>query len=368
MFDAFTAQFAVANANTDADTIGTGAGLDGGGINEAVLVYSDTDIDELFDTQQMLSDIDGGNVYDTIESFSDSEDIGYDDQITAEADVTADDIADIILHDIDVDGDGVFDIRIEEFHLDVNGDGHIDTVIFSADEDNDGFFETLEIYQDQDEDGMFELVLPEGVELEYIDPSGYSVDFDMDVFPNYNPDASHINHEAVVGDPDASMQHWEFQGDTNRCALHAQQFIIEELTGNEIDIEEFEQIAQENGWFDDGTSQQFMNKMLDYYGIENEMTMNNDLSDISECLNNGGKVIVAIDADEVWYPDNGSVIFAPDNPNHAVEVIGVDYTDPTNPMVILNDSGHPDGCGSMIPADQFVDAWNDSGCQMIAAY
>ena len=29
-------------------------------------------------------------------------------------------------------------------------------------------------------------------------------------------------------------------------------------------------------------------------------------------------------------------------------------------MVILNDSGHIDGKGAMIPMDEFVDAWDDS--------
>lgn len=30
-------------------------------------------------------------------------------------------------------------------------------------------------------------------------------------------------------------------------------------------------------------------------------------------------------------------------------------------MVIINDSGHPDGAGAAYPLDQFMDAWENSG-------
>ncbi|MBQ8015501.1 MAG: hypothetical protein IJ264_04865, partial [Clostridia bacterium] len=66
------------------------------------------------------------------------------------------------------------------------------------------------------------------------------------------------------------------------------------------------------------------------------------------------------------YEENSGLYAPDDGADHAVQVIGIDYSDPDNPMVILNDSGHPDGCGEMVPLDDFVDAWEDSGCQMIA--
>ena len=135
-------------------------------------------------------------------------------------------------------------------------------------------------------------------------------------------------------------------------------------------MEEMADIAEENGWFteDGGTLLIDMNKMLDYYGVENEMSFNNDISDIEDCLSGGGKAIVSIDANEIWVGDNDNMFTPGYTPNHAVEVIGIDYSSPDNPMVILNDSGHPDGCGSMIPLDVFVDSWEDSGCHLIACY
>ena len=137
-----------------------------------------------------------------------------------------------------------------------------------------------------------------------------------------------------------------------------------------VPAQELADLAEENGWFTEegGTPVINMNKILDYYGVDNEMTFNNDIDDIRECLEAGGKVIVSIDADEIWYGEvDGEGIYTPnDGVNHAVEVIGIDYSDPDEPMVILNDSGNPDGCGVMVPLDYFVDAWEDGNCQMIA--
>ena len=75
-----------------------------------------------------------------------------------------------------------------------------------------------------------------------------------------------------------------------------------------------------------------------------------------------------MDSHEIWYGEDNN-IFAPDSSsNHAVEVIGVDHSDPEHPMVILNDSGSPDGKGEMIPLDVFEGAWEDGDCQMISCY
>ena len=80
------------------------------------------------------------------------------------------------------------------------------------------------------------------------------------------------------------------------------------------------------------------------------------------------KGIVAIDANEIWYGE-GDDLFSPSSgANHAVEVIGIDYSDPDHPMVILNDSGSPNGKGEMVPLGDFMDAWKDGECQMIKCY
>ena len=59
-------------------------------------------------------------------------------------------------------------------------------------------------------------------------------------------------------------------------------------------------------------------------------------------------------------------IFSPETrADHAVQVIGIDRTDPACPMVVLNDSGTPNGCGELVPLDVFENAWNAGDSQMI---
>ena len=108
-------------------------------------------------------------------------------------------------------------------------------------------------------------------------------------------------------------------------------------------------------------------RILDHYGIEHEDSYDNSIEDLVESLNDGHRVIVAVDSEEYWYGENdGDDYYTPgDGVNHAVEVIGIDNSDPDNPMIILNDSGVPDGAGLLIPMETFMDAWEDGNNFMI---
>lgn len=182
-----------------------------------------------------------------------------------------------------------------------------------------------------------------------------------------NFDPSQADPDAVSGNPEEAMNVWEFQGDTNRCALYSQKFIIEQLSGQDIDIEDVADVATSHGWFseDEGTPLLNMAKILDHYGIDNEMSFNNSVDDLKDCLDAGRKIIVSIDADEIWYGEQDNLFTPVDGANHAVEVIGIDSSDPDQPMVILNDSGNPNGCGEAVPLDTFRASWEDGDYQMI---
>ena len=68
-------------------------------------------------------------------------------------------------------------------------------------------------------------------------------------------------------------------------------------------------------------------------------------------------------------PDSMESIFYPSlTANHAVEVIGIDRTDPSNVKVILNDPGLPGGRGITYDLEEFQTAWNTSGGFMVSAY
>ncbi|MCH5185012.1 MAG: hypothetical protein J1F64_02690 [Oscillospiraceae bacterium] len=312
------------------DTIVDGQDYNQDGIIESKTIYRDLDNDGIFEEVIKIHDSDGDGIADDIYTYLDS------------------------------DGDGNEDSIIREQYFDSDGDGKIDTYVLNSDMDADHLFETTEIYNIDIETGAVELI-----DLPISDIGNVSGTY-IDDLENFDPASADMSE--VSGDPAQSMSKWEYQGDTGRCAIYSQKFVIEELTDQKVDIEELVDLAESNGWFDEdsGTSLLNMDKLLDFYGVQSEMSFYNDFSDLQRDLEMGKKIIVSIDADEIWYGENNDLFTPDDNANHAVEVIGVDHSDPDNTMVILNDSGNPNGCGEMVPLDVFLDAWEDGNCQMIS--
>lgn len=278
---------------------------------------------------------------------------------------------------IDTNGDGIADLQVttqygpmmnETSRIEQNDydqDGNIDMVKEYADTNGDGAFDTVQVthiteegakidtYADTDGDGR-----PDQTSSEFI-PAG-TVPGLID-YGNYDT----ANADDTDGSPADDMANWEFQGDTNRCALYAQKFTIEAITGQEIDIEEMEAIAEQNGWFNNGTATLDMSKMLEYYGVESDMTFGNDIDALRQALEDGKKVIVGLDSNQVWFGSEGNILDPSNAANHAVQVIGIDNSNPDCPMVVLNDSGSPQGCGELVPVEIFKEAWLAGDCQMI---
>jgi hypothetical protein len=174
------------------------------------------------------------------------------------------------------------------------------------------------------------------------------------------------------------MDCWHQQTHPDTCAVVSQEFVLEELTGKEFDEDQLREIAMENGWYTPGggTSPDNVGNLLEYFGLDVAKYDSATVDNIEDALAGGDKVIVAIDADEIWTPGQdefddeilGDLQGIPgSDANHAVEVIGIDRSDPEHPMVILNDPGHPGGEGAMIPLDEFEDAWADSNNYIVTA-
>lgn len=161
---------------------------------------------------------------------------------------------------------------------------------------------------------------------------------------------------------------WHVQEYSDSCAVACQEFILEEYTGKEFDEEDLVICAVENGWVDEvngGTPLEDVGKVLEYHGIDTTTDYDADFQDLENALNNGDRAIVAVynmglDNDyEGFYPAWSA--------NHAVEVIGIDKSNPADVKVIVNDPGVEDGCGKVIDYDVFMNAWNTSdGFMMVA--
>jgi hypothetical protein len=181
-----------------------------------------------------------------------------------------------------------------------------------------------------------------------------------------------MDNEYFIGDPASQMDDWIMQ-DADNCAVAAEASIINQFIGGGLSLDDASYISASNGWYEPGmgTDASEIGNLMDLSGIPNHSVMNGTMEQLAYELQQGHGVIVGVNADELW--DMGILndikqffldAFGLDNvnpANHAVTVTGVDLSDPDNPMVIINDSGAPNGAAVRYPLEQFNDAWENSG-------
>jgi hypothetical protein len=192
--------------------------------------------------------------------------------------------------------------------------------------------------------------------------------------PNFDPAQAGAG---VVGDPGGWMEFWHVQQHEDTDAIVAQQVILESIFGQALSEDALREEAIANGWYTPGGGMplEHVGDLLEAHGINVVRTHSASFENLVEKLNEGQRVVVAVDKDEVWNPGQGVLQdeilgdfgrIPGHDANHVVEVIGIDNTYPANPMVILNDPSHPDGKGLMVPAEEFLSAWADSGNFMVS--
>lgn len=178
-------------------------------------------------------------------------------------------------------------------------------------------------------------------------------------------------HEIVngyYGEPNAIQQQYN-----DTCAIKSQQIIL-----NEFNIpcteDELVQYSMEHGWYSgNGTSMADVGKLLIDGGIPCTQQQNANVYDLMDELAQGHKIIVGVDADELWNNDTiqGKLInwfndfFHGNTPNHALIVAGIDTSDPNNIQVLITDPGTGD-YHKAYPIEKFMDAWSDSECFMVS--
>lgn len=165
---------------------------------------------------------------------------------------------------------------------------------------------------------------------------------------------------------DAAKQ-WHRQSTDYTCAVCSQEFIINEFTDFNVSEAELINIAKENGWLDEGgTTPESAGKILEYFGIDTQKNYEGTYEDLKNALDCGGRVLVAVDSAVLWTDGYGNYpLYGAD---HAIEVIGIDDSDPENITIIVNDSGDPEGCAKSYSYDEFMEAWSVSGGFMVSAF
>lgn len=164
------------------------------------------------------------------------------------------------------------------------------------------------------------------------------------------------------------------QPDDHSCALRSQQIVLRDY-GIDISFQQLEKLALDNGVYTEhGTYTYDIGKVLQIAGVGMHQVQGSSIYDLTNELAQGHRVIVSVDANELWYTDPMNKlrnwfndVTGNQGGNHALIVAGVEVNpnDPNDVKVVLTDPG----AGHLrveYPVDQFMDAWKDSNCFMAA--
>lgn len=191
-------------------------------------------------------------------------------------------------------------------------------------------------------------ILCDGVFLEHIGNTEATLTYE---------DGEEVN-ESIVGSPEKDDDYWHKQSESNSCAIVCQEFIAEQLLGKEFSEAELANLAKAKGWYSsaEGTSKNDIGNVLEALGLDVEKSQNLTLEDIANELDSNGKIICTINSTVLENPAYGNLKGI--KSDHAVQVIGIDYSNPNKVEVILNDPGRENGQGLHIDAEVFTKAWD----------
>jgi hypothetical protein len=168
----------------------------------------------------------------------------------------------------------------------------------------------------------------------------------------------------VWGDPFNDMEYFDNQDDPNSCAIASTSMILQKF-GYDFGEEALSDYFQENGVYDPskGTFISYIDETVNsiaeatnanFYATEIENFTINQIKDI---LNSGDKILVGLDAFELYRESEitlNDIRGIPHSP-HAVELIGI-INNNNNLTCVLNDPGFPNGSGIEVPLEKFFNA------------
>lgn len=116
-------------------------------------------------------------------------------------------------------------------------------------------------------------------------------------------------------------------------------------------------MAQEEGWYreGDGTPGFAIGKIAEHFGLYTDVEPELTLEQVKNALEQGDKLITSVDSRLLYYPDSVENIFAEflKEGCHAVQITGLDMSDPSDVKVILNDPLLEDGGGNVYSWEEF---------------
>ena len=162
---------------------------------------------------------------------------------------------------------------------------------------------------------------------------------------------------------------------SDTCGIRSQQIVLRDF-GIDLSEDLLVEWSKRNGLYDNnGTSPEDVGKILEAAGISVTRKTGANIFDLMNELVLGHRVIVGVDANELWYNDHWTDklknwfddVFKEQGGNHALIVAGVNVNtkNPKEVNVILTDPGSGD-LRIEYPLEQFMDAWQDTNTYMVS--
>ncbi len=260
-----------------------------------------------------------------------------------------------------------------------SSDADLHTIIGVIEEIDNTYDEYISEYAN-DEYNLPKELLSEEFSLPIITNITSGIDNIMDKTKTYGYEP---NYELENFDPDI------YQGYSNTCAIRSQEIVLRDY-GIMLSQEELVEYATKNNWFNPdpetgGTDKYSVGNLLDACGIETVRTENATVYDIIAELRAGHRVIVSVDADELWVKNGSNLLekffketinkandaiqdyHGVEGANHALIVAGVNVNpkDPSDIHINLIDPGTGQVCVEYNFKD-FQNAWEDGNCLMVS--
>lgn len=154
------------------------------------------------------------------------------------------------------------------------------------------------------------------------------------------------------------------------CAIKSQEIVMN-AAGLNVTEEELRVEAIQNGWYTPscGTPMEDVGKLMEAHGIEVQQQLHGSMFNLVSELSKGHPVIVGVDSGELWNPgasESFEDIIKGPAADHALIVGGIKFNDDFNGGTVnLIDPGTGDFAIGY-DAEQFCDAWDDSGNFMVS--
>lgn len=162
----------------------------------------------------------------------------------------------------------------------------------------------------------------------------------------------------IIGQPLEDAENWHPQTETNSCAIACQEFVAEQLLEQEFTEREMIDYAKEKGWYEpaEGTTKSDVGKLLEALNLDVERTENLTVRDLMQSIMDGDKVICGVNNFILAKPELADLPGL--TANHAVQVIGFDFSDENAPKILLNDPGVVNGKCIRHDLEVFKKAWS----------